>query len=152
MPAVTAPVRLRPRRSRVVCRVAAGALFVVFAGVATVLRTPANQSGVAAFGAGDQVAMVLLGGLGAALILALARPRVEADADGIRVRNLVGGYALPWSAVRAVRFGRHAPWASVELHNDDVLAVMAVQAADRQYAVDGVRALRALHAAATNDT
>ncbi|GGJ86734.1 hypothetical protein GCM10010123_15420 [Pilimelia anulata] len=142
-----AAVRLRPQRARLVCRLAAAAVLLVFAGVATVLRRPVN-SAEAAFGVADQVAMVLLGLLGAAGILALTRPRVVADATGIRVRNLVGGYALPWSVVRAVRFRSGAPWASLELHDDDLLPMMAVQAVDKQYAVDGLRALRALHAAA----
>jgi Bacterial PH domain len=82
-------------------------------------------------------------------VLTLTRPRVEADAEGIRVRNLLGSYELPWAVVRAVRFGRGAPWATLDLRDDDVVAVMAVQAVDKQYAVDAVRGLRALHAAAT---
>jgi hypothetical protein len=90
--------------------------------------------------------MVGLGLLGAAGILAFTRPRVEADRHGIRVRNVIGSYALPWDVVRAVRFGRGAPWASLELVNDDLLAVMAIQAADGEHAVEAVRQVRALHA------
>ena len=96
------------------------------------------------FEAGDQWAMI---GLGVALaigILMFTRPRVEADGTGIRVRNVIGGYELPWEVVRAVRFGRGAPWASLDLEDDDTVAVMAVQAADKQYAVEAVRTLRAL--------
>ena len=48
--------------------------------------------------------------------------------------------------VRAVRFGRGAPWATLELQDDDVVSVMAVQAADKEYAVEAIRVLRALHA------
>jgi hypothetical protein len=112
------------------------------------LSGPVN-AGSAAFGTGDRIAMIALGVLGAMGILLMARPRVEADAGGIRVRNLVGGYELPWSMVRAVRFHRGSPWAALELVDDDIVAVMAVQATDKEYAVEGVRALRALHAAAT---
>ena len=62
--------------------------------------------------------------------------------------NVVGGYDLPWSVVRAVRFDRNSPWATLELANDEQVSVHALQAADKDYAVDGVRALRALHSAA----
>lgn len=141
-------VSLRPRKARIVAGVAAVAVLAVFSGVGFALRGPVN-TGPATFGTGDRVAMVLLGVLGALGVLTLARPRVDADARGIRVRNLLGGYQLPWSAVRAVCFARGSAWATLELADDDVLAVMAVQATDKEYAVEGVRALRALHAAAT---
>lgn len=141
-------VSLRPRKARVVSAVAAVAVVIVFTAIGVALSGPVN-SGPATFGTGDRVAMILLGVLGALAILTLGRPRVEADAEGIRVRNLIGGYELPWSMVRAVRFHRGSPWAALELTDDDVVAVMAVQATDKEYAVAGVRALRALHAAAT---
>jgi len=150
--AAESTVSARPRKARLVCGVAAALFFGVFAFVATALRSPVptdgQYDGPQTFGASDQVAMVVLGALGAAAILALTRPRVSADAAGIRVRNLVGGYELPWSMIRAVRFRHGAPWASVELHDDDLLPVMAIQAADKQYAVEAVRQLRRLHAAA----
>lgn len=144
-------VTLRPQKARLVCGIAAAAVLVVFTLVATALTGPMGE-GPGVFRAGDQVAMIGLGVLAALGILALTRPRVRADARGIRVRNVIGGYDLPWSVVRAVRFERGAPWASLELLNDDVVAVMAVQATDKEYAVTGVRALRALHAAATAPT
>jgi hypothetical protein len=99
------------------------------------------------FQRGDQVAMIGLGVLAAAGILMFTRPRVEADGAGVRVRNIVGSYELPWDLVREVRFSRGAPWASLELTDDDVVAVMAVQAADKERAVEAVRSLRALLAA-----
>jgi hypothetical protein len=142
------PVRLRPRKARVVCGIAAVAVLAVFTWVGLALSGPVN-TGPAVFGAGDRVAMIVLGVLAALGVLLLARPRVEADARGVRVRNLIGSHDLPWSVVRAVRFNRNSPWASLELADDDLVAVMAVQATDKEYAVAGVRALRALHAAAT---
>jgi hypothetical protein len=92
--------------------------------------------------------MIGLGVLAALGTLVFTRPRVVADASHIRVRNVLGGYDLPWSVVRAIRFDRHSPWAMLELHDDDTVPLHALQATDKQYAVDGVRALRALHAAA----
>ncbi|WP_431923029.1 PH domain-containing protein [Micromonospora wenchangensis] len=139
-------IRLKPRRVRVVCWASAIALLVVFSLVATSL-TGATGEGYGTFQRGDQVAMVGLGVLGALGILLFTRPRVEADARGVRVRNILGSYELPWEVVRGVRFDRGAPWASLELHDDDLLPMVALQAADKEIAVDGVRALRRLHQA-----
>jgi hypothetical protein len=138
-------VRARPQRLRIVCWVSAAAIVVFFVAVGTALR--GGTEGGGAFNVGDQVAMAGLGVLFAAGVLALARPRVEADAERVRVRNVVGGYDLPWSVVRAIRFDDGSPWASLELLDDDTVAVMAVQANDKQYAVEAVRGLRRLHAA-----
>lgn len=139
-------VTLRPRRVRLVCWSLAAALVVVFSLVATSLRGPTG-SGYGTFQRGDQIAMIGLGVLGALGILLFTRPRVEADARGVRVRNVVGSYELPWEVVRGVRFERGAPWASLELHDDDLLPMVALQAADKELAVEGVRALRRLHQA-----
>lgn len=114
----------------------------VLLGVA--LRGPVG-SGPAVFGPADRIALVGLGLLGAAVLLTLTRPMVEADADGIRVRNIVGGARLPWAVVRRIRYDPGASWATLELHDDEVLGVVAVQAVDKERAVAAVRALRALH-------
>jgi hypothetical protein len=139
-------VRFKPRRSRIVCWASAGAVLVVFTAVSFGLRG-ATGDGPGAFQTGDQWAMVGLGVLAAGGILLFTRPWVEADRAGIRVRNVIGGYELPWEVVRAVRFGRGAAWATLDLQDDDVVAVMAVQSADKEYAVTAVRSLRALHSA-----
>lgn len=140
---MTDVVRARPRKARVVCWIAAAAVVVVCTVVATGLRGSTGE-GRGVFQAGDQVAMVGLGLLGAFAILMFTRPRVEADIRGVRVRNVIGSYDLPWEVVRAVRFNRGAPWATLDLQDDDTVAVMAVQAADKQYAVEAVRGLRTL--------
>jgi hypothetical protein len=92
--------------------------------------------------------MIGLGVVFAAGILLIARPRVRADAEGVTVRNIIGGYRLPWVAVRQVRFDRGQPWLYLELENDDAVAVLAVQAVDKELAVNVVRRLRSLHAQA----
>ena len=139
MPAVTA----RPVRTTRVAWVLAALLVVVFSAVATTLRGP-TDSGKSVFQAGDQVAMIGLGILAGLGVLLFTRPRVSADEAGIRVRNVIGSYDLPWDLVRAIEFRRGSPWASLELVNDDMIAIMAVQAADKQRAVVALRGLRAL--------
>ncbi|PZS34275.1 MAG: hypothetical protein DLM59_05065 [Pseudonocardiales bacterium] len=96
------------------------------------------------FHTGDQVAMAGLGVLLAAAVLAFTRPQVEADERHIRVRNVIGSYDLPWEVVRSVRFDRSSPWVTLDLADDDQVAVMAVQAADKSYALTAVTGLREL--------
>jgi hypothetical protein len=144
-------VRIRPRKIRIVGWVAA-----VVCVLASVVLAAALGGSVAGgpelFGPADRVATVGLGLVGAAVLLALARPMVTADEHGIRVRNIVGGAELPWGVVRAVRFERGASCASLELKDDDVIMVHAVQVVDKERAVEAVRALRRLHAAHQEQT
>ena len=137
---------VRPRRLVVACRAAAVAVAVVFGVVAYLL--PARQAGGdAVFGLGDQIAFFCIGLLLAGAALQFTRVRVEADAEGIRVRNYAGEKVLPWQVVAAVRMDDASPWASLDLQDDDTVALLAVQANDGAHAVDAVVALRRLLAA-----
>lgn len=143
-------VTYRPKKIRTVAIPAALAVAALFTVMSFGLKGSGGfQDSRMSFQRGDQVAMIGLGVLLGLGILAFCRPRVVADAEGVHVRNVVGGYDLPWSVVRAVRFDRNSAWASLELHDDEQVAIHALQAVDKDYAVDGVRTLRALHSAAS---
>jgi hypothetical protein len=131
-----------PRRLRLMTALMAAALVAAMTVVAVLLKS--STTGVVSFHTSDQVAMIGLGLAMGAGVLLVGRSRVDADADGLRVRNVVVHHAVPWSAVRAVRFDEHSPWATLLLTNDDELAVSAVQAADGERALLAVRGLRAL--------
>jgi hypothetical protein len=131
---------------RLLCAVVAVVVVAVMAVVALSLQS--SSTGVVAFGPVDQVAIAGLGLVMGAGILFLGRSRVDADANGIRWRNVVLQQELPWSAVRAVAFDRKSAWASLILRNDDEVALFAVQAVDRERAVQAVEGLRELLAAA----
>ena len=135
-----------PRRLRLICALMA----VVVVGVMVVvgLSLPGTTNSVVNYGLWDQIALIGIGVLLGAGVLVFGLSRVEADAAGIRVRNILVRRQLPWSAVRAVRFDRNSAWASLLLENDDEIAVLAVQAGDKEYAVRAVAGLRALHASA----
>ncbi len=139
-------VQARPRRATRIARILAVFVLLIFSAVATALHG-ATDSGKGVFQTSDQIAMIGLGVLGALGILAFTRPRVRADERGIYVRNVVGQYELPWEVVRSIQFRKGSPWAQLELQDDDLVALMAVQAADKAYAVTTVRSLRALLAA-----
>jgi hypothetical protein len=125
-----------------VCWAVAGLVVVVFTVVAVALG--GGPEGDAQFRLPDQIAMVVLGLLVAVAVLGFTRARVEADATGVRVRNVLGDKPIPWQVVRAVRFDDGAPWASLELHDDDTIALLGIQASDGDRAADAVLALRAL--------
>lgn len=144
-PAAPPTVSVVPRRMRILCGLAAAV--VVGLALVVALSLKSSSTGVVEFRTDDQIAIFGLGlALGAA-IMALGRSRVDADADGIRVRNVVVRHELPWTAVRSVSFARTSSWATLQLENDDEIALLAVQAGDKERAVRAVDGLRALHAA-----
>jgi hypothetical protein len=130
----------------IMCGVLAVALLAVFVVVAILLRN--GDTGVR-FQRSDQAAMVGIGILLAAGVLLFAVARVRADADGIEVRNVLLTRRFAWHDVLSVSFPDGASWARLELPDDEYHPVMAVQAVDRDRAVEAVRALRKLHRAAT---
>jgi hypothetical protein len=142
LPAVTAV----PRRWRLVCALAAAVVVAVLTYVGLTLHT--QDSGVVNYTTADQVAVVGLGLVLGAGLLALGRPRVDGDASGVRVRNLLGERTVPWTSVRAIRFDQRFRWATLLLTNDDEFAVLAIQGVDGERSAAAVEGLRALHAAA----
>jgi hypothetical protein len=136
---------VRPTKVRRVCWVLAPLVVVCFILLGALLSGSIGP-GQGTFQASDQVAMGLLGALGAAGVLLFTRPKVTADTEHIVIQNVIGGYDLPWAVVSAIRFDRGASWASLDLADGDVVALMAIQATDKSRAVESIRALRALHA------
>jgi hypothetical protein len=134
---------------RQLCALLGAVVVAVMVVVALSLKETPNT--VVTYRTSDQVAMVGLGLVLAAGILFLGRSRVDADADGVHVRNVVVHHRLPWQAVRAVRFERKSAWASLLLENGDEISLLAVQAVDKEHAVRAVEGLRALRAAARAD-
>jgi hypothetical protein len=143
-------VTYRPHKIRWVAGSAAAGVVVLFTAISFGLHGSTGFDDSGHFERGDQTAMIGLGVLIGLGILAFCRPRVTADGEGIRIRNVVGGYDLPWSVVRAVRFDRNSPWAQLDLLDEEQVSIHALQAVDKDYAVDGVRTLRALHKDAVN--
>jgi hypothetical protein len=123
-------------------------LIAVFAVVAYLL--PRGSAGGEQFGPADQIAFFLIGVLLAAAVLQFTRVRAVADVRGVWVRNYVGEKFVPWQVVAGVRLDDGSPWASLDLQDDDTIALLAVQTNDGARAVDAVVALRALLTASRN--
>ncbi|RBY93432.1 PH domain-containing protein [Blastococcus sp. TF02-8] len=124
------------------------AVVVVLVMVLAALSLPGTTNTVVDYGVVDQVAIAGLGVVLAAGVVFLGRSRIDADASGVRIRNLLIHHELPWTAVRAVRFDEKSYWGSLLLENGDEVSLLGLQAFDGETAVRGVEGLRALHAAA----
>lgn len=96
------------------------------------------------FQTADQVAIGLLGVVIAGVVLTFARPRLRVGAAGLGVRNLFGERLIPWSDVVGVTFPRGARWARVDLPDDEYIPVMAIQAVDKDRAVEAMDKVRTL--------
>jgi hypothetical protein len=134
-------VEHRPRRLRRVCTWTAGLVLLAFAVLAALL--PAQASG-RQLSLGDRLSFFGFGFLLALAVLALTRPRVRADEAGIRVRNVLQERAFPWEVVVGVHLLESAPWAQLELHDDQSVALLALQANDGELALAAVDDLNAL--------
>ncbi|MEU0468786.1 PH domain-containing protein [Amycolatopsis sp. NPDC006131] len=135
-------VVFRPHRATWMSAVLAVVLLAVFVVVAILLR--GSDTGVI-FQRSDQVAMVFIGLLLAGATMLFATPRVRADASGVQVRNVLVGRRFSWLEVLSVSFPDGASFARLELPEDEYYAMLAIQAVDRDRAVEAVRTLRRLH-------
>ncbi|HLY34915.1 MAG TPA: PH domain-containing protein [Jatrophihabitantaceae bacterium] len=137
-------VQARPIRMTRIGWASAAVVFVAF--LVTAIAMPHANAG-AHFGVKDQVATALIGLILAGLLIMPTRPRLYADADGVRLRAFLGGWrVVPWDVVVAVEFPANVRFARLRLPGEEVLAIYAVQRMDGGYAVEAMRALRALFA------
>lgn len=145
-PDAPASVTAVPRRLRLLLAVLAVVVLAVVVLVAVSLPSTANT--VVNYGVVDQVALAGIGVVLAVGILFLGRSRVDAGADGLRVRNLLVEHVFTWQQVREVRFERKASWGALALENGDEISLLGLQVSDGEDAVRAIEGLRALHAAA----
>lgn len=137
-------IDVRPRRLTRVCWAFVAVVLVAF-GVLAVLLPEGGED----VSLGDQVSFFLFGVLLAAGLVALTRFRVRADETGVWVRNVLGERFFPWGVVVAVDLPAGASWAQLELHDDETVALLALQTNDGASTIDQVLALRKLLQTAT---
>jgi Bacterial PH domain len=140
---VTAPagreIELRPHRARIFAYVAA---FVIAATLIVVgLLLKMKSTGVF-FQTADQVAMAVLGLVLAGLVLLFTRPRLVLGPAGLSVRNLLGDKLIPWEDIVGVSFPVGRRWARIDLPDDEYVPVLAIQAVDKDRAVDAMDTVR----------
>ncbi|OMC10148.1 MULTISPECIES: PH domain-containing protein [unclassified Mycobacterium] len=134
-------VELRPHRTPLFAYIAAFLIAAVHIAVGLALKM--KSSGVI-FQTSDQVAIAVLGLIIAGGVLLFARPRLRVGPPGISVRNLFGYRLIPWSDVVGVSFPAGHRWARVDLPDDEYIPVMAIQAVDKDRAVEAMDTVRSL--------
>lgn len=139
-------VEHRPQKLRRIALSLAVVTVLAFGAVALLL--PHGQELSHRVAVGDQLAFFGIGLLLAAGVVTLTRFRVRADETGIWVRNVLGERYFPWGVVVGIDIPRGSTWAQLELHDDEVVGLLAVQVSDGDLAVDTVLALRRLLQAA----
>jgi PH (Pleckstrin Homology) domain-containing protein len=134
-------VELRPHWTPIFAYGAAFLIAVAHIAIGLVLKM--SSSGVI-FQTADQVAMAILGLVLAGLVLLFARPRLRVGSAGLSVRNVLGDRLVPWSEVVGVSFPAGSRWAHIDLPDDEYIPVMAIQAVDKDRAVDAMDKVRSL--------
>lgn len=134
-------LEIRPHLTPYFAYGAAAIILLVHIAVGVLLKIA--STGVI-FQTADQVAIALLGAVIAGVVLLFARPRLRVGASGLSVRNLVSDRLIPWADVVDVSFPQGARWARVDLPDDEYVPVLAIQAVDRDRAVDAMDQVRAL--------
>lgn len=134
-------VELRAHRTPLFAYIAAFLIAAVHIAVGLLLKM--KSSGVI-FQTSDQVAIAVLGLIIAGGVLLFARPRLRVGPPGISVRNLFGYRLIPWSDVVGVSFPAGHRWARVDLPDDEYIPVMAIQAVDKDRAVEAMDTVRSL--------
>lgn len=149
MPNVGWDIEIKPYRTPKFAYGVAVILVVVHVGVGALLKI--GSTGVY-FQTSDQVAMGLLGVILAGAVLLFTRPRLRVGAQGLAVRNLVSYRLIPWADVVDVSFPQGARWARIDLPGDEYIAIMAIQAVDKERAVAAMETVRTLMATYRPDT
>ena len=134
-------VELRPHLTPLFAYAAAFLIATVHIVAGLLLKT---QSSGVIFQTADQVALALLGLVLAAAVLLLARPRLRVGPAGLSVRNMLGDRLIPWSDTVGVSFPVGSRWARIDLPDDEYVPVMAIQAVDKDRAVDAMDTVRRL--------
>ena len=134
-------LEVRPHLTPYFAYGAAALILAIHVAVGALLKI--SSTGVI-FQTADQVAIALLGVVIAGFVSLFARPRLRIGAPGVAVRNLFGYKLIPWSDVVGVSFPRGARWARVDLPDDEYVPVLAIQAVDKNRAVDAMDRVRGL--------
>jgi hypothetical protein len=134
-------VELRPHRTPPF--IYAAAFLIAAAHIVVGLLLKIRSSGVI-FHTSDQVAIGVLGLVIAGAVLLFARPRLRVGPAGLAVRNLFGYRLIRWPEVVGVSFPAGSRWARIDLPHDEYVPLMAIQAVDKERAVDAMDTVRSL--------
>ena len=132
---------MRPYRTPIF--VYAAAFLIAAAHIVVGLLLKIRSTGVI-FQTSDQVAIAILGLVIAGALLLFARPRLRVGPAGLSVRNLLGYRLIRWPEIVGVSFPAGSRWARIDLPDDEYIPVLAIQAVDKDRAVDAMDTVRSL--------
>ena len=133
-------VVLRPRRARLVVYPCAAALFVVLVGIAILLPS----GGTNPWGPGSRTAVVVFAVVCVWFLHRLASVRVETDAGGATVVNVLTRRRLEWAEVVGVRLSRDCAWMMLDISEGSSLAAMGVIRSEGALAQEQARRFAAM--------
>lgn len=139
----SAPVLLqvRPRKITILASIATGLVVGSMVVIGLLLR---NADLGVPFRVADQVSLIGIGLILGGLIMTAARPRLRVDRNGVWVRNVLNEVFTPWALVVKVAYPVGSPWAQLQMPDDEVKSVMAIQGMDRGRAVRALERVREL--------
>ena len=123
---------LRPRRARLVVYGCAAAVLVVLVGIAVALPP-------GSWGLPSRVGMVLVALAVVWFLHRLASVRIETDASGLTVVNVLTRRRLEWAEVVGVRLSRDDAWLMLDVSDGTSLAAMGVQRSEGELAQEQAR-------------
>jgi hypothetical protein len=134
-PPVTLPKTYRPVAARIVAFVAGGSLVAVIAAAWIALPAASKDQ----FDWFQRATLLLVFAAGLSVLWGVARCRLVANKDGVRIVNIFKSRSYAWAEVVDISMSGSAPWATVDLANGTATNVMAVQAVDGQRSARAVR-------------
>jgi hypothetical protein len=106
------------------------ALFVVLVGIAVLLPSGGSNP----WGPGSRIAVVVFAVACAWFLHRLGAVRLETDADGVTVVNVLTRRRLEWAEVVGVRLSRDDAWLMLDVSDGSSLAAMGVQRSEGELA------------------
>ena len=120
------PVTWRPHRTRTIIY----AVAAVLAGSMTAIAATLPSDGGEPWPLPDRIAFACIGFAGALVLMILARPKAVADAEGLKVVNMLRTRKLVWAQIVTVNLRSGDPWVLLDLDDGTTLSVMGIQPAD----------------------
>lgn len=78
--------------------------------------------------------------------IALTRPRVRVNEDGVQVANIIGTRFYPWTVIYGLSFPKGSRMARLELPEFEYVTLWAIQSGDNERAIQAVEQFRKLEA------
>ena len=120
------PVTWRPHRTRTIIYTVATILAVAMTAIAATLPSDGGEP----WPLPDRIAFACISFAGALVLMILARPKAVADAEGLKVVNMLRTRKLVWAQIVTVNLRSGDPWVLLDLDDGTTLSVMGIQPAD----------------------